>query len=80
MTERPDTLHVARMLGVTESRVRRELASAIRRSEPDAREVYGVIEGVRFVARREHTGSPWWLALERRPQPWERAPRTGWSG
>jgi hypothetical protein len=43
---------VARAAGVPESHLRRELASAIRRSEPDAREVYGVINGRRFVARR----------------------------
>ena len=77
---RQDIMHAARMLEVTEGRVNRELAGAIRRSEPDAREVYGVIRGVRFVARRENSEAPWWLLLERRPQPWERAPRTGWSG
>lgn len=62
----------ARMLGVPETRVARELAGAIRRSEPDAREVYGVINGVRFVARRVPRGATWTLSLERRPLPWER--------
>ena len=77
---RQDLEYAARMLGVPESRVSRALAGAIRRSEPDAREVYGVILGVRFVARRENMAAPWWISLERRPQPWERAPMTGWSG
>lgn len=34
----------------------RELSRAIRRAKPDAREVYGGIEGGRFVARRANTG------------------------
>lgn len=78
---RQDLQFVARMIGVSEDRVRKELAGAVRRSEPDAREVYGVIEGIRFVARRQHSGAPWWISLERRLQPWEgRMPWTGWSG
>jgi len=78
--EHPQVRHVARSLRVTEHRVEAELASAVRRSEPDAREVYGVINGVRFVARREKSQAPWWISLEHRPPPWERAARTGWSG
>lgn len=39
---------LARMLGVPETQVAREFAGALRRSEPDAQEVYGVINGVRF--------------------------------
>lgn len=69
MTERQSIEHAARMLGVPEHRLERELAGAGRRSEPDAREVYGVIEGVRFVARRANLEAPWWISLERRPQP-----------
>lgn len=80
MSERQDIQHAARMLGVAEYRVEAELASAVRRSETDAREVYGQVEGIRFVARRASTSAPWWISLERRPQLWERAPRTGWSG
>lgn len=77
---RHDIEFVARMLNVTEERVKRELGRAIRRSDPDAREVYGVIEGVRFVGRRATSEAAWWVSLEKRPQPWERAPYTGWSG
>jgi hypothetical protein len=80
VTERQDIRHAARMLGVPESRVERELASALSRSEPDPREVYGQVDGIRFVARREKTTTPWWVSLERRPGAWERAPTTGWSG
>jgi hypothetical protein len=80
VTERQDIQHAARMLGVSYARVEAEVASAVRRSEPDAREVYGQVEGIRFVARREKSTAHWWISLERRPLPWERAPRTGWSG
>ena len=60
------------MLGVTEARVSRELAGAIRRSEPDAREVYGVIHARRFVARRVADGGGWTVSLEPMgPQPSE---------
>ena len=75
MTE--DIVAAARSLGVSQERVSRELASAVRRSEPDAREVYGVINGRRFVARRVASDAPWTVSLERRPQPWERDPHTG---
>jgi hypothetical protein len=67
-----DVTRLARILGVEEVRVRSALASAIRRSKPDAREVYGVIEGRRFVARRVGHYADWKLSLERRQQPWER--------
>ena len=67
-----DIVATARMLGVTEARVSSELAGAIRRSQPDAREVYGVINGRRFVARRVAERGDWTVTLERRPQPWER--------
>lgn len=80
MSEHQDITHAARMLCVPEARVERELARAIRRSEPDAREVYGVILGVRFVGRRERIDAPWWVTLERRPLLWDRHPLTGWSG
>ncbi|MEO8538145.1 MAG: hypothetical protein ABI577_00275 [bacterium] len=66
-----DIVDAARLLGVTPARMSRELASAIRRSEPDAREVYGVINARRFVGRRDPTGD-WTVSLEHRPQPWER--------
>ena len=69
-----DISAAARALGVSETRVSREVAGAIRRSEPDAREVYGVINGRRFVARREAEQVPWVVTLEHRPQPWERGP------
>jgi hypothetical protein len=61
---------VARTLGVTVDRVRLELQRAIRRSEPDAREVYAVIRGIRMVGRRVVTGE-WVVSLEARRQPWE---------
>lgn len=67
-----DILDAARMLGVTPARVSRELASAIRRSEPDAREVYGFINARRFVARRVAEYGDWNVSVEARPQPWER--------
>ena len=70
---------VARAAGVLPSHLARELARAIRRSEPDAREVYGVINGRRFVARRAASSIRWVVSLERRPQPWERAYGTGWT-
>jgi hypothetical protein len=47
---------VAQMLEVKPDRARLELASAIRRSEPDTREVYAVIRGRRVVGRRTETG------------------------
>jgi len=75
-----DFERIARLTGTMPSEVRRQLASAVRRSEPDAREVYGLVGGMRFVARRQHIGAEWRISLERRPQPWERAPRTGLSG
>lgn len=62
---------VARTLGVTVDRVRLEFQRAIRRSEPDAREVYAVIRGLRMVGRRVLTGE-WAVSLEARRQPWER--------
>jgi hypothetical protein len=43
------------------------------------REVYGHVEGIRFVARREKTTAPWWISLSFAWPPWERHPRTGWS-
>ena len=52
----------------------REVAGAIRRSEPDAREFYGVINARRFVARREPGHSEWVLSVEARRQPWETKP------
>jgi len=63
---------VARALGVTVDRVRLELHRAIRRSEPDAREVYAVIRGVRLVGRQSPSGE-WAVSLEARRQPWERS-------
>lgn len=71
-----DIVDAARMLGVTPAKVSRELESAIRRSEPDAREVYGVINARRFVARRVAETGEWTVSLEHRPQLWERAPQT----
>jgi hypothetical protein len=71
---------IAQSTGAMPSAVLRELASAERRSEPDAREVYGRVRGMRFVARRAHCDAEWAIVLERRPGPWERAPRTGWTG
>jgi hypothetical protein len=62
---------VARTLGVTVDRVRLELQRAIRRSEPDAREVYAVIRGIRMVGRKAVTGE-WAVCLEAKRQPWER--------
>ena len=70
---------VAQSTGSMPSEVLGELASAERRSEPDAREVYGLIRGMRFVAKRTRVGAEWSIALERRPGPWERAPLTGWT-
>ncbi|MEX0683388.1 MAG: hypothetical protein WD472_08020 [Dehalococcoidia bacterium] len=61
---------VARTLGVPVDPVRLELQRAIRRSEPDAREEYAVIRGVRMVGRRVVTGD-WVVSLEARRQPWE---------
>lgn len=66
---------VARTLGVSEARIAREVGGAIRRSEPDAREVYGVINARRFVARREAERAEWVVSVEARPQPWERPAR-----
>jgi hypothetical protein len=60
----PDTL--AALLNVPERLVHLELNSAIRRSEPDAREVYGLIRGRRFVARRERMGAEWELEMGER--------------
>lgn len=68
-----DLSAVARALGVPEARESREVAGASRRSESDAREVYGVINGRRFVARRAGDHAEWAVALEARLQPWERA-------
>jgi hypothetical protein len=65
----------AKALGVAAGQVQAELASAIRRSEPDANEVYGVINGRRFVGRRVASGAPWTVSLEGRPKPWERVRR-----
>jgi hypothetical protein len=64
-----DAADVARLVGVSVVRVERELASAIQRSEPDAREVYGVIKGSRVVAEAVKTRSG-----PSRAQPWERLP------
>jgi hypothetical protein len=58
---------IASVLGVEDGRVRLELNRAIRRSQPDAREVAGLIRGKRFVARRASGEAPWVLALEERP-------------
>jgi hypothetical protein len=66
----PSLDSVARSLGVTVDRVRLELQRAIRRSEPDAREVYAVIRGIRVVGRKAVTGD-WAVSLEARRQPWE---------
>ena len=52
----PSLDSVARTLGVTVDRVRLELQRAIRRSEPDAREVYAVTRGLRLLGRRAITG------------------------
>jgi hypothetical protein len=79
MSEHQDIMQAARMLGSRRSESP-WIVSTIRRSEPDGREVYGVINGVRFVGRREHGEAPWWVSVERRAQPWERHPLTGWSG
>lgn len=62
---------VARMLGVTADRVRLELARAIRRSEPDAREVYAVIRGRRVVGRQGTTGE-WVVGVEAHRPAWEK--------
>ena len=51
-----------RMRSVSESRVSRDLAGAIRRSEPDSREVPGVINGRRYFGHRAA------LRLDRRLQ------------
>jgi hypothetical protein len=75
-----DIERVARLSGALPSEVRHALAGAQRRSEPDAREIYGVIRGYRFVARRPHVGAEWTVGLEHRPLFRERAPRTGWTG
>lgn len=48
----PSLDSTARTVGVTVDRVHLELQRAIRRSEPDAREVYAVIRGLRLVGRR----------------------------
>jgi len=66
----PSVESVARMLGVTVDRVRLELARAIRRSEPDTREVHAVIRGRRVVARRSPDGE-WRVAVEARRPAWE---------
>lgn len=58
---------IAAVLGVEERLVRLELNRAMRRSEPDAREVAGLIRGKHFVARRASGEAPWVLALEERP-------------
>jgi hypothetical protein len=58
---------VAAVLSLEERLVRLELNRAIRRSEPDAREVAGLIRGKRFVARRANGEAPRVLALEERP-------------
>lgn len=44
-----------------------ELRRAIRRSEPDAREVYGVVRGRRWVWRRDGEGAEWVGSQEDRP-------------
>ena len=40
-----DVERIARLTGAMPSEVRKELAGAVRRSEPDAREVYGIVKG-----------------------------------
>ena len=65
---------VARMLGVTVDRVRLELHRVIRRSGPDAREVYAVIRGARIVGRGNLAGE-WAVSLEARGKPWELSER-----
>jgi hypothetical protein len=70
-----DAATIAALLGVSEDQVRLELNRAIRRSEPDAREVAGLIRGRRFVARRERDRTVWRLSLEERPA---RRPWGGW--
>ena len=67
---------IARLTGAGASEVRKELWRARRRSEPDAREVYGLIRGYRFVGRLR--GSGWEMHLEARPAAWERINCTGW--
>ena len=62
---------VARTLGVTVDRVRLELQGAIRRSQPDAREVYAVIRGRRVVGRLAATDE-WVVSVEARQSPWVR--------
>lgn len=61
---------VARSLSIDLAALGRELRRAIRRSEPDARDVYSVVAGRRVVFRLE--GGEWRASLEARPQPWER--------
>lgn len=44
-----DFERIARRTGTMPSEARRQLDSAVRRSEPDAREIYGLIAGMRLL-------------------------------
>jgi len=59
----PSVEAVAHMLGVTVDRVRLELAGALRRGDPEAREIYAVIRG-RHVVGRRGPDAEWRLAVE----------------
>lgn len=61
-----DAAFISTILRCAPRDVTRALESAIRRSEPDAFEVYGVIHGQRFVGRLQRDGS-WALTLEEKP-------------
>ena len=62
-------LYIAGALGVEPEIVRRELWRAIRRSEPDANEVYGLIKGARNVAARASSTATWAMRLEPKQRP-----------
>lgn len=68
----PSIDSVAHMLGVTVDRVRLELAGAIRRSDPDTREIHAVIRGRHVVGRRGKDGE-WRISIEPREPTWEEA-------
>jgi hypothetical protein len=59
----PSVESVAHLLGVTVDRVRLELAGALRRSDPDAREVNAVIRGSHVVGRQGQDGE-WRVSVE----------------
>ena len=66
----PSVESVALALGVTVDRVRLELAGAIRRSDPEAREIHAVIRGRHIVGRRGPDGQ-WRVGVE---SPWNEEP------